>query len=348
MNQGKLFYAMFKTYVLFAVSLGAVILTFLAFVLDMDNRTIEVNLLELLLFLGVFAASSLLYSLWTAKRITGPLEQIASAIRRMEEGKYSERLNIAAGYEFSVIQQRFNDMAESLERSEAENRRLQESKRRMLADLSHDLKTPITTIQGYAKALELGILENEEEKKRFLRLISNKATHVTALIDQIFNLAKLDRPGYPMAMELVDVAELLREIAADFYEPLEAKNFQLEVEIPAEEVMAKCDPNLIRRAVSNLLSNALQHNPPGTRVTVQLTESEQCLSLAVADNGVGISDELKKTIFDPFVRGDAARREEGSSGLGLAIARQIAELHGGELHLSNTQGSTTFELMLRI
>lgn len=348
MNKDKLFYAMFKSYVLFAVLLGVVLLVFLAFVLDMNRMVIEVNVFQLLLFVTLFGISSLLYSLWTAKRITGPLEQIASAIQGMEKGEYSERLNIAGGYEFSVIQQRFNNMAESLERSEAENRRLQEGKRRMLADLSHDLKTPMTTIQGYAKALELGIYENEEKKESVLQLIYNKATHVTGLIDQLFNLAKLDRSDYPMVMEMVDVGELLREVAADFYESLESKQFQLAAEIPAEKVLLKCDPNLIRRAVTNLLSNALQHNPAGTQVTIQLMQSERWLSLAVIDNGVGISDELKQNIFDPFVRGDAARSVEGGSGLGLAIAKQIAELHGGELQLHNIPASTTFELRLPI
>ncbi|WP_228469429.1 HAMP domain-containing sensor histidine kinase [Paenibacillus sp. JNUCC31] len=346
MSRNKLFYALFKSYVFFAASFGVVALTFLVLVMDMNSRTIEINVLQLLLFLVLLGTCSLLYALWTAKRFTGPLEQIASAIQRMEEGEYSERLNITASYEFSVIQQRFNDMAESLEQSEAENRRLQDGKRRMLADLSHDLKTPITTILGYAKALEVGIFEHEKKKERCLQLIFNKATHVTELIDQIFNLSKLDRPDYSLVTERVDIAELLREIAADYYEPFEEKHFQMEVDIPAEEIMTECDTSLMRRAIINLLSNALQHNPPGTQVTIQLKKSEQRLSLVIADNGVGIPDELKKIVFDPFVRGDVTRREDGGSGLGLAIAKQIAELHGGDLHLYNAQNGTKFELVL--
>lgn len=269
----KLFYALLKSYVLFAALLGVIILIFLALILDINNQAVEVNLLQLLLFLVLFGICSLFYALWIAKRITGPLEKIASAIQRMGEGKYNERLSIAGGYEFSVIQQRFNDMAESLERSEAENRRLQEGKRRMLADLSHDLKTPITTIQGYAKALELGIFDHEEKRERCLK-------------------------------------------------------------------------GLMRRAISNLLSNALKHNPPGTQVTIRLTKKRGRLSIEITDDGIGIPDELKKFVFDPFVWGDASRWEDGGSGLGLAIVKQIAEMHGGKLHLHNMQKGTTFELVL--
>lgn len=345
-KHNKLSYALFKSYLLFAASFAAVALIFLSLVLDMNRQMIVVNALHLLFFLGMLGTCSLAYALWTAKRITGPLEQIAAAIQRMEEGKYSERLNIAAGYEFSVIQRRFNDMAESLEISEAENRRLQDGKRRMLADLSHDLKTPITTIQGYAKALELGIFDQEEKKEKCLDLIYKKATHVTELIDQIFNLTKLDRPDHPLMLEPVDIAELLRETAAAFYEPFEEKDFQMMVDIPAEEVLTECDPSLIRRAISNLLSNALRHNPPGTQVSVRLVKKGNQLSMAIEDNGIGISDEMKAIIFDPFVRGDAARQEDGGTGLGLAIVKQIAELHGAELHLHNLPKTTTFELVL--
>lgn len=347
MRKDKLFYVLFKSYALHILLMGAVITVFLLMISDVYGRVIEVNLLQLLLLLILLALCSLIYILWSAKRITRPLEQLSAAIGRMSEGKYSERLNVAAGYEFSIIQQRFNEMAESLELAQAETRRLQESKQRMLADLSHDLKTPVTTIQGYAKALELGLNENEDKKSRYLQLIYNKATLVAALVDQIFQFAKLDRPDYPLTRQEVDLSELLREITAEYYEPFEEKDFQLEVDIPAEEVTAACDPLLMRRAVSNLLSNALKHNPPGTRVTVKLQESERELSLQVTDNGVGIPEEANSMVFEPFVRGDATRQEDGGSGLGLAIARQIAELHGGELRLHSKPGTTTFNLLLR-
>ncbi|GGF88281.1 hypothetical protein GCM10010912_36950 [Paenibacillus albidus] len=345
-KQDKLFFKLIKSYVFFAFTLGVINLALLLLVLDTENEIIEITLPWLLLLGLLFSMNVYIYSRWTAKRITRPLESIAAAIRRMEKGHYTERLDITAGYEFSVIQQRFNDMAERLERTEEENHRLQASKQRMLADLSHDLKTPITTIQGYAKALQLGMVDNEAQKERILQLIYTKSTLVTTLVDDIFNLSKLDRPDYPLVAMQGDLAELLREIAADYYDQFEDKQFTLLLDIPHGEVLMDYDSNLMRRAISNLLSNALLHNPPGTEVSIRLSDADDTVRLFVIDNGVGISDQLKRVIFDPFVRGDAARQGDGGTGLGLAIARQTLELHGGELNLHNQHGKTEFELVL--
>ncbi|MEK3914220.1 HAMP domain-containing sensor histidine kinase [Paenibacillus sp. FSL H7-0331] len=195
----------------------------MSLVLDTDSQTIEISMPGVFLLLLLFGVNVYVYSLWTAKRITRPLEHIADAIQRMEKGQYAERLNITAGYEFGVIQQHFNDMAETLGRTELENHRLQDSKQQMLADLSHDLMTPMTTIKGYAKALQLGMVDSEGKKERYLQLIYNKATLVTSMIDDIFNLSKLERADYPLSAEPGDMTELLREIADDYYDQFEDK-----------------------------------------------------------------------------------------------------------------------------
>ncbi|MEK3914221.1 sensor histidine kinase [Paenibacillus sp. FSL H7-0331] len=102
----------------------------------------------------------------------------------------------------------------------------------------------------------------------------------------------------------------------------------------------------MQRAISNLLANALLHNPPGTEVVIRLEDTAAAVRLAVIDNGIGISDRLKELIFDPFVRGDTARQGDGGTGLGLAIAKQTLELHGGELNLDTSNGRPAFELVL--
>ncbi|OKP89049.1 two-component sensor histidine kinase [Paenibacillus sp. P32E] len=335
-----------RSYVYFALTLGLVVVVFLMLVIDLNSQTIELTLPMLLLLLALFGMSIYIYGLWTAKRVTRPLEHIAEAIERMGKGQYNERLLITGDYEFSVIQHRFNEMAESLEQAEKENRRLQEGKQRMLADLSHDLKTPITTIQGYAKAFQLGLVDNEEKKERYLQLMYNKATLVTELIDDLFRLSKLERTEYPVLLEQGDLAELLRKIAADYYDPFEEKGMAMEMDIPPGEVLANYDSALMGRAIGNLLSNVLLHNPEGTEVYIALEELADEVVITVQDNGVGISDELKDVIFEPFVRGDAARPGDGGTGLGLAITKQIMELHRGVLRLDNRNGLTVFGLVV--
>ncbi|WP_339273017.1 HAMP domain-containing sensor histidine kinase [Paenibacillus sp. FSL W8-0426] len=345
MKKEKWFDAMLKSAVWFAAALSVVIGVFVLLVLDVENQTLEINHIHLTLLFGGFGACCVVYSLWSARRVTRPLERIASAIQGMKEGEYGERLIIDGGYEFEVIQKSFNEMAEVLERAREDNRKLEREKRQMLADLSHDLKTPITIIQGYAKALELDMVEGEENKVKTYRLMYGKAEQVTAMIDQIVMLSKLDRPDYPLMLEHTDIAELTREVAAEFYELFELEQYTLEVDCSPEHLMADCDLRLMHRAMSNLLTNAMKHNPPGTKVTIELAEAGEFVSLAVADNGVGIPANLTEVIFDPFVRGDAARTEDGGTGLGLSIVRQIAELHRGTLHLNGASDGTRFELL---
>ncbi|WP_334075391.1 MULTISPECIES: HAMP domain-containing sensor histidine kinase [Paenibacillus] len=346
MKKNTLYRRLVKSHIFSACTLVVTLLVFLGFAMDMERETVELRLSGLLFLLLLFGANVAVYSLWTAKRITGPLEQIAGAMGEMRQGRFEERLDIQATDEFARVERYFNALAESLQQAEAENRHLQESKRRMLVDLSHDLKTPVTSILGYAKALQLEMIDDETDRMKALQLIYNKSIQVASMIDDIFELSKLDSPDFPLRAAPGDLAELLRETVADYYDQFEERKFVLNLDIPAVQVTVAYNAGLLRRAVSNLLSNALRYNPPGTEMTVRLTDFGAMVRLEVIDNGVGISDALKAVIFEPFVRGDSTRKGDGGTGLGLSITKQIMERHGGELRLDNGNGQTSFELVL--
>ncbi|MNK08770.1 Alkaline phosphatase synthesis sensor protein PhoR [compost metagenome] len=292
--------------------------------------------------------SAYFYSRWTSTRLTIPLEQISAAIKHMRKGNYDQRLEFRSNEELTTIQECFNDMAEHLQETEQANQILKESKQRMLLDISHDLKTPITTIQGYASALLLGLADNEEKRLKYLNLIYTKANLMTELIEDLFELSKLDTADYPLAGEFkdTDLGELVREIAAENYDQFEQKNFNLNLSIPTEEILIRLHPTMMSRAISNLLLNALKYNPEGTSVDIELIQIKDEISLNISDNGIGIPESIRDTLFDPFVRGNAARTSDGGTGLGLSIAKKAVELHGGELHLLNTTGRTTFQIKL--
>ncbi|WP_433946312.1 HAMP domain-containing sensor histidine kinase [Paenibacillus sp. SN-8-1] len=292
--------------------------------------------------------SAYFYSRWTSSRLTIPLEQISAAIKHMREGNYDQRLAFRSNEELTTIQECFNDMAEHLQETEQSNQILKDSKQRMLLDISHDLKTPITTIQGYASALLLGLADNEEKRLKYLNLIYTKANLMTDLIEDLFELSKLDTADYPLSGEFrdTDLGELVREIAAENYDQFEQKHFNLSLSIPAEEIVIRLHPTLMSRAISNLLMNALKYNPEGTSVDIELVQSKDEISLNISDNGIGIPESIRDTLFDPFVRGNAARTSDGGTGLGLSIAKKAVELHGGELQLLNTAGRTIFQIKL--
>lgn len=311
------------------------------------NRYFVILLLSVvLLFLALFAINVFVYSRWTAATITNPLRYLAEGIKHVAGGRYGERIHYQATDELEQIRIDFNRMAERLERSEREKQKLEQSKRRMLLDLSHDLKTPITSIQGYVEALQRGLITDEARKQSILDVIHRKARHVTALIEEVFELSKLESPDYPLTAERHDLTELVRELAAAFYPAFEEKRFEFEYTIPDREIFVSFNYHLLYRAVANLLQNALTYNAAGTKVWFQLSEEERAVHIHVIDDGAGIAEADRENVFDAFVRGDQSRKSTGGTGLGLTISKNIVELHGGQIQLETGRGKTDFHLVL--
>ncbi len=240
--------------------------------------------------------------------------------------------------------------AEELEQKNREKTRLEESKRQMLADISHDLKTPITTIQGYSKALYEGVVTDEVQTKKYLTYIYDKSIRVTSLIDELFMFSKLDSPDVPIQKELKDICEFFRGVIAEHYDGFEEKDMELDIDIPDSKIIFSFDPKLLNRALSNLLQNTNTYNPENTEIYLRLHQSESKIVIQVGDNGVGISEDIARTLFEPFVRGDKSRMNDGGSGLGLAITKKIVELHGGYIHVDTApnRGKTNFIIELPI
>lgn len=299
----------------------------------------------LLLFLSLLTIAVYIFGKWTAAKLTTPLRSIADGIQDIARGQYNKRLKFKASYELAQIQDDFNTMAEKLERMKKEKQHLEANKQRMLVDLSHDLKTPITTIRGYIEAMELGLITEEERRQRILRLISGKVELVSILIDDIFALSKLDSPQYPFNFIIADIAEFTREIAAEYYEVFAEKNFIFQFDIPKGEINFPFNYTWLYRAISNILLNALKYNPPGTIVRLQLWTTVKGVKIHIQDDGVGIPQAIKENIFDAFVRGDQSRKSDGGTGLGLAIAKQVIEKHGGNITLTSN-GGTSFIIFL--
>ncbi len=317
--------------------------------LPMQNIELQMNLIKaplpfvrkfftvfsisVLLFLVLFLLNIFLYSKWTAAKISRPLSRITAAIRELRAGKLDTRMDFKAENEFLQIRDAFNEMAERLESAQMEKVRLEEARNRMFIDISHDLKTPMTVIGGYSKALAENMVSDEDKRKRYIEVIYNKSIHVSNMIEDLFELAKLDFNKNAMDLKNADLAEFLRDMAAEHYEQIEDKGLYLELHIPQEKIMFMFDRKDMTRAVSNILVNAIRHNPPGTSILVGLYELPGHIAIIIADNGAGIPSELHDSIFEPFVRADTARNSSGGTGLGLAIAKKIIEKHGGTLKL---------------
>lgn len=232
---------------------------------------------------------------------------------------------VGAFYYSKVVTKQFDAML-----TEEKEQKLADDRRRnlLLSDIAHDIKTPLTTICGYSKALSEGVAQ-EEKKQAYLDVIYAKAMRMDELITLLFEYVKLESEGFVLHTQREDFAELVRETAALFYTDFEEKQMSLVTEIVGEEMPLEMDRLQLGRAVTNLFTNALRYGKEGGQVLVRLSDYE----LTVADDGEPIEPDLAAHIFEPFTRGDKARSTQGGNGLGLGIAKKIVEMHGGSLIL---------------
>ncbi|MCZ8516555.1 HAMP domain-containing sensor histidine kinase [Paenibacillus filicis] len=299
---------------------------------------------------GFILSSSLvifIYSRLSARKIKVPLQQITEGIEIMIQGNYKVRLQFEAESEFLTIRDAFNYMADQLQKSEAENRNLELGKRKLLADIAHDLRTPISTIQSFAKALHDGMITDTDQQNRYLSTIFHKSERVQMLMDSLFEITLLDTPTYSFNIEEADLCEWTRELIAEHYTEIERHGIVLELDIPDISILYPFDRKQMARVVSNLITNTVKYNPEGTRLFIQVKKVPNQVILEFADTGVGIPESLHQSIFDPFVRGDETRSSTGGTGLGLSISKKIVEKHGGTLDLIHSEAySTVFRISL--
>lgn len=278
-----------------------------------------------------------------------PLEKLNKAMELLTEGKRKKPVDYSGPREFVDICDRFNIMVSKLEDSENQRKKFMNDKERMMADISHDLKTPITSIQGYAKALSDGIIA-DEDKDKYIKIIYEKSKKLTELINIFHEYSKLEHPDFNLIFEKVDLSEYLRAYIALKYEDIVESGFNIEVDIPEEEMEIKIDKVQLQRVFDNILGNSIKHNEKGTNIYVSLKEKNDIYEIIIADDGKGISKDIANNIFEAFTVGDESRNSKQGSGLGLAIAKTIVDLHGGTIELepeSLKKFSTQFKIILK-
>ena len=202
----------------------------------------------------------------------------------------------------------------------------------MYAAVAHDLKTPLTSIQGFAKALEEDKIP-EEEKKEIYGIIAKKSGSMNELVDLLFEYSQLGTAEYKPNLSDFDIAELMRGIIAENYGDLEDHKIDVDVHISDSAIMVNADKRDISRALSNLVINTYKHNPDGITFYVRLERSDDKCVITLADTGNDIPQGMQ--IFEPFVTENSARSTGGGTGLGLAITKRVIERHGGSIEIDS-------------
>lgn len=230
----------------------------------------------------------------------------------------------------------------------SELRRLERVRQDFVANVSHEFKTPLTAIQGFAETLLGGALEDAQNSRRFLNIIREHAVRLGRLTDDLLKLSQMEAGRLEFEMRPLAVAELLEACVETVRLKAEQKNLSLQLECPSDLPMVRADAMRLREVLQNLLDNAVQYTPAGRRIDVRAAAAEGEMSIAVTDTGIGIPQADQERIFERFYRVDAARsREVGGTGLGLSIARHLVEAHGGRIEVRSEVGrGSTFTVYL--
>ena len=232
------------------------------------------------------------------------------------------------------------------ERREAELAQIDQQRSQFITDIAHDLRTPLMAISGMAHAISDGVVRDDATRDEYVRSIGEKADKMGGLVSSVFEYTKLGGGSFSLEREDLELPELLLREAAAVYTDMEDAGMTFSVQVPEDRCTVHADPVQLARVVANLLVNALRHNQAGAEIALMLVRRAGVAYVIVADTGEpipGTPDDL----FQPFVRGDAARRSTGDSGLGLSICRRIAEMHGYDLSLVQPYGRFTKAFVLQ-
>lgn len=248
--------------------------------------------------------------------------------------------------ELMELAAQINRMLENRSRIKADYRRYEMASKRMLSNISHDMKTPMTVIMGYLEIMQI----DGEAAPEMLTRAQLKAKALMDLIDQFFTLAKLEAGDMDMELCRLDICEVCRETILDFYEMLSEVDFQVEIKVPETAVYIQGNKEALQRILSNLISNVLRYGYEGKYLGVFLRRDDQNVYVDVVDKGQGIEKEFAQNVFDRlFTMEDSRSRNIQGNGLGLTIARNLAWQMGGEIFLDSTPHvQTTFSVRLRL
>lgn len=286
-------------------------------------------------------------------RLVRPVREVTRRVERLGEGDYADRLPVASGDELGRLAQAVNEMAARVEASVQDLRATDRLRRELVANVGHDLRTPIAALRATLDEAERHRTEGRpDEAAAATDDARRQAEAAGALVADLFELSVLDRPTPTLRLGPVPLGELVHDVARQHARAFASKGVRLDVDAPPGLPAAEADGARLVRALSNLLDNALRHTPAGGAVRLAVRADADGATIEVADTGGGIAPDILPHVFERYYRGADARTRGTGTGLGLAIARAVAEAHGGQLTAENRSASAasgagaTFRLAL--
>ncbi|AKN29923.1 histidine kinase [Clostridium carboxidivorans P7] len=299
-------------------------------------------------FAAIFTAKEIahLYIYWRLeKRIMKPIESLKTGVEQIAKGNYEVRIEKKVYNEIGILIDEFNKMAEKLEQGEKLKKEYEENRKTLIANISHDLKTPITSINGYVEAILDGVAHSPDTINSYLKTIHSNIDYINRLIDDLFLFSKLDMQKVDFKFEKVKIKPFMQDLMEEFAFVLGEKNIKFSFTDKIErEIEVNIDGKRIYQTTRNIIGNAVKYgDKENLAISIELINEKDHIKIIISDNGPGIAPDKIPYVFDRFYRIDTERTKDlMSTGLGLAIAKEMVEAHGGEISVQSilSEGST--------
>jgi len=288
----------------------------------------------------VVVLTTYLLSLTVFKSIMTPLDTLVNGVRHIRDGDLSYRIDYSGKDEFSVVCAAFNEMAERLSNMVAEKQRDEETRKELIAGISHDLRTPLTSILTYVEGIEIGLASTPQIQRHYLATIKSKAKDLEHIVSQLFLLAKLDVGEYPMQIKRIDIGSWLSGFIGGISEEYAQKGLRIGFSENVSGLDVSVDVVQLRSVFTNLIDNSLNYADADQKaVEVICRKGPDSVMITLTDNGSGVPEDALAKLFHMFYRGNQARAgADQGSGLGLPISAKIIERFDGTIRAENAEG----------
>ncbi len=296
-------------------------------------------LIKLLPISSISLVVGMVLSYILARSQAKPVRQISRAVGRFAAGDLSSRVVLECGGELQELGDSINDMAQALSE-------IEESRRSFVANVSHELRSPLTSMHGYVQGMLDGTIPPEDHG-RYLAVVNDETRRLKVLVNDLLNLSRIESGKFPMNKQPYDVCEQLRRILIGFEQRLDERCDDVQVDMPDNQMMVNADSDRISQVIFNLIDNALKFMPESSGVLrLEVKPLGAKVRIGIADNGGGISAEDLPHVFDRFYKADKAHTSGNGTGLGLAIAKSILDQHGERIVAHSDENGTEFAFWL--
>ncbi|OPJ58570.1 sensor histidine kinase [Clostridium oryzae] len=299
-------------------------------------------------FIGIYiliiiALTNGILSYAVSRSIIKPLNILGHAANEIKQGNLDYQIKKRSQDEIGEVCDSFEEMRLRLKKSLELQQHYEDNRKELLSNISHDLRTPITSIKGYIEGIRDGVADTPQKMNKYIDTIYNKATYMDNLIEDLFLFSKLDLNRLPFHFQNINIVDFINDYFEEMSFDLDKNSIELKLDIPKKNIVVNADVQKIRRVFMNLIENSIKYRSGDKlKINIKLYDYENEVAIKVSDNGRGISKDALPYIFDRFYRQDASRdTTTGGSGLGLAIVKKIIDEHNGRIWAESEAGCGT-------